>query len=264
MLTSYHVHTLRSDGEAPAADFVDAAIRLGVCELGLSDHYVLLPAGQSADWSMALDELPSYVAEIEELRERARGKLVIRCGVEADYDPGTVSDLNELLRAYPFDYVIGSVHFVDGFPIDRCKEDWDGIDQAQRNEVVLGYLDRVAGLARSGAFDFVGHFDLYKKFGYLPTIDVSRQIGAALDAIAASGMPVEINTAGLYKVIEEAYPSEAILRECARRSIPIIITADAHVPEDLTRSYAEAAELADRAGCRRVARFEARLLLPAG
>jgi histidinol-phosphatase (PHP family) len=258
MLTSYHVHTTRSDGEAAASDFVDAAVRIGLDELGISDHYVLLPAGKSAGWSMALDELPAYVAEIAELRGRVRGKLVVRCGLEADFDAATAAELGDILRAYPFDYVIGSVHFVDGFPVDKCKEEWDAITQPERNDIVLGYLDRIALMARSRLFDFVGHFDLYKKFGYLPTVDVSAETAGALDAVAAAGMPVEINTAGLYKDIREAYPSEAILRECARRSIPVVITADAHLPEHLTRGYAEASELARRAGCDRVAVYENR------
>lgn len=261
MLTSYHVHTARSDGEAKAADYIDAAIRLGLDELGFSDHYVLLAEGQSADWSMALDELPSYCAQIAELKQKMRGKLVVRCGLEADFDPATAAGLDEVLRSYPFDYVIGSVHFVDGFPVDRCKEDWDAITQAQRNDIVLGYLDRVTQMARTGYFDFVGHFDLYKKFGYLPTMNVSAQIDAALDAVAASGMPAEINSAGLVKDIAEVYPSEAILLKCAKRSIPVIITADAHLPEHLTRGYAEAGQLADRTGCRRVSQYENRRLI---
>jgi len=258
MLTSYHVHTIRSDGEATATDFAETAVRLRLDELGFSDHYVLLSKGKSADWSMPLDDLYAYCAEITELREKMSGKLVVRLGLEADFDPATASELGEVLRHYPFDYVIGSVHFVDGFPVDECKQKWDTLMQPQRNDIVIGYLDRIAQMARSGLFDFVGHLDLYKKFGYLPTVDVSSHIAAALDAIAASGMPIEINTAGLYKEIEEIYPSEAILRECRRRSIPILITADAHFPEHLTRGYAEARELAERVGYSNVVTFEGR------
>ncbi len=113
-------------------------------------------------------------------------------------------------------------------------------------------------MARTGAFDFVGHLDLYKKFGYLPTVDVSKWITRALDAIADAGMAVEINASGLVKPIGEPYPSEDILRQCRARSIPILITADAHTPQDLTRGYPEAQELAHRAGYDSVARFAGR------
>lgn len=258
MLTSYHVHTNRSDGEAPASDVVEAAIKLGLDELGISDHYVLLPGGKSSSWSMPLTDLPAYFAELDELREEVRGKLVIRSGVEADFDPGTYAELRDILAEHPFDYVIGSMHYVDGFPIDMNREPWDALSEAERNQIVVAYLDRMAQLAKSGVFDFVGHFDLYKKFGFLPTVDVSEQLATALDAIAAAGIPMEINTSGWYKDIKECYPSEHILREARRRSIPILITADAHYPEDLTRDFDKARLLASKVGYDSVAAFEKR------
>lgn len=260
MLTSYHVHTIRSDGESPARDFVDEAVQLGLDELGFSDHYVLLPAGTSASWSMPLTDISAYIGEIDALREQARDSLVVRCGIEADFEPDTVADLRDVLNSYPFDYVIGSVHFVDGFPVDECKEKWDVISQSDRNDIVRGYLDRIAQMARSGVFDFVGHLDLYKKFGYLPTVDISADMSLALDAIAAARMPIEINTSGLVKEIREIYPSEAVLRECRNRSIPVLITADAHRPEHLTRGYAEAVDLVERVGYDQVGVYENRRL----
>ncbi len=119
IVTSYHVHTIRSDGEAPARDFAEAALGMHLNELGFSDHYVLIEGGSVPDWSMALDELPNYCEEIENIRAEMHGKLTVRCGIEADFDPATVKELDKLLRDYSFDYVIGSVHFVDGFPVDE-------------------------------------------------------------------------------------------------------------------------------------------------
>lgn len=258
MLTSYHVHTIRSDGQAPARAFATAALKLPLDELGFSDHYVLVTGTKVPEWSMALDELPAYCAEIAELQAEMKDSLTIRCGLEADFDPATARELTEVLAAYPFDYVIGSVHFVDGFPVDECKQKWDDITPSERNDVALGYLDRIERMAESGIFDIVGHFDLYKKFGYLPTVDVSGPIARALDAAARSGMAVEINASGLVKHIGEPYPSEDILRQCFERSIPILITADAHAPEDLTRGYPEARSLALRAGYTATVAFEGR------
>lgn len=258
MLTSYHVHTNRSDGEAPARDFVKAALDIHLDELGFSDHYVLVTGAKVPAWSMALDELPDYCSEISQIQAEMRGRLAVRCGIEADFDSATAGELAEVLEQYPFDYVIGSVHFVDGFPVDECKQKWDEITQSERNEVALGYLDRIEQMARSGLFDIVGHFDLYKKFGYLPTVDVSEPVASALDAIAESRMALEINASGLVKQIGEPYPSEHILRQCRARSIRVVITADAHVPQDLTRGYEDARALARRAGYDCVVRFEGR------
>jgi histidinol-phosphatase (PHP family) len=164
-------------------------------------------------------------------------------GLEADFFPETIDQLRELTAAHKLDYIIGSVHFVDRFPIDENSENWDSLDENDRNDVIRCYWSRVAGMAKTGFFSFAGHLDLYKKFGHRPTVDISTDIAHALDAIAEAEMAVEISTAGLHKRAEEIYPSADILRECRRRKIPVLITADAHRADDLTRDYDKAKEL---------------------
>ena len=90
------------------------------------------------------------------------------------------------------------------------------------------------GLARSGIFDFVGHLDLYKKFGQRPSVDMSEHVNAVLDAIAQSGMAVELNTAGGHKDAREAYPSQGMVVGCRKRGIPMLVTSDAHHCSALT------------------------------
>ena len=48
-------------------------------------------------------------------------------------------------------------------------------------------------MAESGVFDFAAHLDLPKKFGFKPAANLSAESSAALDAIAAAGMAIEIN-----------------------------------------------------------------------
>lgn len=240
MIASYHVHSKNSDGETSIQELIDGALRAGLDEIGISDHYTLLEGGKTIEWSMPLDSLPAYFEEIRAAAESVSGKLIVRYGIEMDFDPGAVKDVAEVLRSYPFDYVIGSVHFVNGFPIDYDKSDWDKLSEDEVNGIIREYLVRIEQMARTELFDITGHFDLYKKFGYLPTVDVSDLITRALDAIALSGMSVEINTAGWHKDVQEAYPSAAILAECCRRGIPVVISADAHNPDHLTRDFSKA------------------------
>lgn len=249
MITSYHVHSTFSDGKNSIRELVAAAVDMGLDELGISDHYVYLADGESAWWSMPLSALPDYLAQIADAEKEHAGKITVRRGVEADFDPASAAELGEVLRAHPFDYVIGSVHFVDGFPIDDCKENWDRLNMSERDDMIRAYWARIAQMAGSRLFDFAGHLDLYKKFGHLPTADISSDISAALDSIAASSMAVEINTSGWYKPdILEAYPSPYIISECRKRSIPFVITADAHNAQDLTASFDKAAQALVNAG----------------
>ena len=102
------------------------------------------------------------------------------------------------------------MHIVDGFGIDGCASDWETLIQDERDDVIRAYWARVRQMARSGLFDIAAHLDLYKKFGYYPSVDISKDVEAALDAVATSGMSVELNTAGWHKPCHEEYPSPAI------------------------------------------------------
>src|SRR5258706_2855862 len=117
MLTSYHNHTSWSDGEPTIAEQLEAAVRFGLDEVGISDHYVLTTVGRQVDWSMPIDKLAEYVDEIKQQAVKFPG-VVVKLGIEADFFPETVEKLRTELAKYPFDFVIGSVHRVVGFPID--------------------------------------------------------------------------------------------------------------------------------------------------
>ncbi len=248
MLTSYHVHSNLSDGIADMEQMVLAAIGAGLKEVGISDHYLMFPNGQTLDWSMPLDFLPQYVERVLALKEKYKEHIIVRLGLEADYLPETVYELKAKLAEFPFDYVLGSVHVVDGFPIDDTPDYWEAIDQDKRNQISSTYWDRIKELADSRVFDIAGHLDLHKKFAYLPTIDLTNKIDAALDSIAAAGMCLELNTSGWHKPVKEQYPSGNILRSCLKRGIQVIVTADAHEPEHIRRDFEKATALLSELG----------------
>jgi histidinol-phosphatase (PHP family) len=218
MRTSYHCHTNLSDGGCAISDHIRAGVAAGLDEIGISEHYTLLP-GKRVSWSMAQAGLADYFRALRAARHEAGDGIIVRYGLEADFIPESVGELGRILAAYPFDYVIGSVHFIDDFPVDESADYWEALSQDQRNEMIRAYWARVTDMAKSGVFDIAGHLDLYKKFGHRATIDISADIAAALDAIAEAGMAVELNTSGM-SYVGEAYPSPAILRECYARLQP--------------------------------------------
>ncbi len=261
MLTSYHNHTNWSDGAPTLAAQIHAAQQIGLDELGISDHYVLRPDRVEVDWSMPLDLLGDYVLQIRAAALEVKG-LALRLGVEADFFPETVDEVRERLGVYPFDYLIGSVHYVEDFPIDETGQKWDALTVEERDEMWRMYWVRVRQMAESGTFDFVGHIDLAKKFGHRPTVDLRREAREALDAIRDADMAIEINTAGWSLPAQEAYPSLELLVEARKRAIPLLINADAHFPEFLTRDFQRARELAREAGYRELVRFQQRERIP--
>jgi histidinol-phosphatase (PHP family) len=260
-VTSYHNHTRWSDGAPTVAGHIQAARAAGLAELGISDHYTLHPSGRECEWSMAPDLLGDYVLHVRAAALETPD-LPVRLGVEACFFPETVADLRERLAPYPWDYVIGSVHEVAGFPIDSDARDWQQLSAAEVDDVWRGYWDRIQQLAASGVCDFIGHLDLPKKFGYRPTADLTAEAEAALDAVAAADLALEINTAGWSLPAGEAYPSPALLRGARARGIPLLINADAHFAEFLTRNFDRARTLAREAGYTELVRYEARRRSP--
>ena len=253
----YHVHT-RWCGHATGEmrDYVEAAIARGLAEIGFAAHMpVTIPIREKV--YLTREELALYADALPRLRDEYAGRIRILMGGECDFAPGREREIEELIALCPFDYVLGSVHFIDGWAHDNpaYKERWDAADVAA---VYRRYYELVAEAARSGYYDVVAHFDLVKKFGYQPEEDISDAEAAAADAVAEAGMTVEINAAGWDKPVGEQYPSERILRMLRERRIPICFGSDAHAPDQVARHFDRAHQLAREVGWSSVARFDSR------
>lgn len=255
MLATYHNHSTFSDGKHSIAEMVDAATALGVDELGVSDHLVLPPRGDVPAYAMNPDRLEEYITAIRSA-ERPGGPAM-RIGLEIDYFPEMEDELGSRLEVLPLDVRIGAVHCVDEFVVDSHPRAWKMLDESGRNAAHRGYWRRIEQMARSGLFDMVAHLDLPKKFGYHATDDLSDVVDAALDAIAAADLVVEVSTAGWHKPCLDAYPSIDLLQRCHSRHIAVTISADAHDAGHLVRDFKHAAERIAAVGYEHVARFDA-------
>jgi len=256
-LPSYHMHTRWSDGLATVESMVHQAAATGFEEIGISDHLAILPGAQPAPpWAIPPQRLAEYV---EAVRNAARGAdIAVRVGVELEFFPETFDELLNLVAPHPFDFLIGSVHFDGNFPIDADPRHWEHLSQAEVDTVHRHYWQRVADLARKGRVDFIGHLDLVKKFAFPAVANMDAVVAAALEAVAAAGLPVELNTAGWYKPCQDAYPSERLLRECCRRGIPVLISDDAHETAHIGRDFQRATEVLRRIGYRETLAFAKR------
>jgi len=223
----------------------DAAPWHKLAEIGFSDHLVLAPSTTGpVSWSIRPESLANYVEEVYAVRESST--IPVQLGLEVDFFPGQAEIVQDLLTPYAFHYLIGSVHFVEGFPVDESEEEWEGLSQSEIDDIHRKYWHLIAEMARTRAFQLAGHVDIVKKFGFRSTQDLTQEIATALDSIAAAGMTLELNTAGWGKPCHESYPSEVILREAIRREIPLVVTADAHRKADLSQYYDRAFDLLAR------------------
>jgi len=242
----YHIHTKRcghAKGEMTA--YVEKALKANLEEIGFSDH---LPFFHKRDpgYTMAPEELESYVEEVGTLKRRYP-QIRIKLGIEADYFPGREKETEAALKAHPFDFVVGSVHFIDGWGFDMPQEEksWQGKDV---NTIYRDYLGLLRQAAQLGLFDIIGHTDLVKKFGHRPTEDLGEEIEKTAAAFKEAGTAVEINTSGLRRPVREIYPAAEILKVYHRHAIPIVFGSDAHAPEEVGEDFDKAASHAKEAG----------------
>ena len=273
----YHVHTFYSDGEGSVEDCVQRALAVGLSEIGVADHVSGVP---SAPWELAsipLERMDDYVAEVLEAAAR-HDDITVLLGVEADYLPGHEDELAELLAAYPFQFVVGGVHVIDGFDFDnperRDDPRWSDTDavftanyDAVRAAVESTRVDvSGGGPARPGAeiarFDVIAHLDYVGLWGHTPGPAVEPALNAALDARAAHGCAIELNTDRFSDPAGVMYPSEDILRRACARGIPLVVSSDAHCPAHVGRLWDEAIALARRAGFTETLRMSDRTLVP--
>ncbi len=249
MIVDYHLH-LRDPEEridhtvAGIERFVETAAARGVDEIGFTEHVYYFRQTREV-WTLPYQtercvyDLDAYCDAVAEAKRQG---MPVRLGLEVDYVGSAQGRLAELLAPYPWDYLLGSVHWLDGLAVDQEPGIWA---EAPVEEVWRRYFAALAELAASGHVDVLAHPDLAKIFGRRPE---------RIEYPALEGVALEISTAGLHKPVGELYPDPAML---AGRP-PITLASDAHVPQNVGRDFDRALELARAAGYETVTVFERR------
>lgn len=263
---SYHNHTTFSDGAEQPCDFLPFAEAAGVAHLGFADHYYKATpdATTAPDWALQLDAVDTYFETIAQVKAIAPASIEIVTGLEFDWLDNSGAWLAPIAADPRLDYTIGSVHFVGKDSIDLTRFYWERLSRDEINHVTRRYWQTLCDMVNSQLFDIAGHLDLVKKFNFYPTEDMSDVIADTLDAIADTHMTVELNTAGWRKDCKACYPTEAILRECFRRNIPVTLSSDAHQAHLVAADFDRGADILARVGYTHVAQFRKRerILVP--
>jgi histidinol-phosphatase (PHP family) len=258
-LPDYHIHThLCKHATGAMEEYVEHAIGAGIVEMGFADHMPVMPEPQ---FCMSDADLPVYVSRVLELRERYRDRITIRLGCEMDIVPGRIDDIEHIIAAYPFDYVIGSIHYLNDWPFDQRQ--YRGVfEDGDVDAIYRRYFESLIEGAGLGFFDIIGHIDIIKCLGYFPTDDVPAIFGDVAAALASHGLAVELNMSGLDKPCAEQYPSAILLAILAEHGIPVTVGSDAHAPDQVARHYDLARDLLIAAGYDSVLTFDRRTPTP--
>ena len=201
----------------------------------------------------AVEDIERYVDAVS---GAAAAGLPVRLGLELDWVPGREADIRALAGAYPWDYLLGSYHWLGDREFDHAANSvWDVLPA---EEVWRRYVDGFCQAARSGLYDSMSHPDLAKVFGHRPEPEPLELYGAMADAAAEAGVCVEVSTAGYRRALGELYPAPRLLAMFRERDVPVTLGSDAHAPAGVGRDFPRALAELRTAGYETVTLFHRR------
>lgn len=253
MRIDLHNHTLFCNhATGTMREYIVKAIELGIDVYGFSEH---APMDFDQHYRLRFDDIKRYETEVLALKEEFSNDISVVLGYEVDFMQH-IPMLDVILKA-KVDYLIGSVHFLDGWGFDN-PEFIGTYENSDIDKIWQDYFDCIEAMAKSNLFDIVGHLDLIKIFKYMPKKEVTIIAKKAMSAIKKANMVVEINPAGFRKPIHEQYPSTKLLEMCYELDIPITFGSDAHAVNQVGFCYEEAVSMAKTIGYTQCVTFQQR------
>ncbi|MEQ6355061.1 histidinol phosphate phosphatase domain-containing protein [Lysinibacillus sp. M3] len=264
--------------------YLQQAKQLGLREVGIVDHlyrfketrayferYMQLDDNEVGRaqryWldSVMTESMDDFVSAINRAKEKwSLHGISLKLGIEADYFVGGEEELATLLEGYPWDYVIGSVHFVDGWGFDNPQtqyifEDMDATTLQQNYERFFATVEK---MIHSSMFDFVAHLDNFKVFNYKveDAIFLDSWYESIAKALVTTNTATELN-AGLYYryPVNEICPGPRFLQILMEQGVAFTVSSDAHFPDDLGKFTFANADLLKSLGVQSIVGFEQRV-----
>jgi histidinol-phosphatase (PHP family) len=226
-------------------DVCRQAIACGLTEIAFTEHVDLMPA----DAGYGHFRPGAFMAEVNRCRTCFGDQLRILAGVEVGEPHRFPAEVKALLESYPFDLVIGSLHWVGEEPIFLPPAYYDRRPPAQ---AFGDYFAELAVLCQAGGFDVLGHLDVIKRYCPDPAYEVwqyEQAIRLALQALVEHGIALEINTSTLCRLLAQSSPDETVVRWYREMGGErLTFGSDAHAPERLTAGWEHAVRLARQTG----------------
>jgi len=234
MLVDCHMHTpFCGHAIGEPIEFAMAAMEKGLKLITFTCHIPMeWEAFGQAGIRMRRDQLDDYAAEIRETAEQMEPLgLEVLCGIEAEVfpDESHMHPMDEILAAYDFDFVLGSLHaqcqsYGQWLTKNKVKDDAMRVDS---------YFRHLIDGAQSGRYDSMSHPDVIRTYGVVNHFDPSAHeevIRAFLQTLADEDVCMEVNTSGLTKGAFEVHPDPMILDWAQETGVKLTIGSDAHMP----------------------------------
>jgi len=265
-----HQHSLYSDGNAQPEKYIEKATELNFSAIGFTEHS---PLPFDNPFSLKQENVKIYISEIDSLKQKYDGKIKIYRALEMDFIPGMSEDFNYWANECKTDYLIGSVHLVspgNGNPLwftdgpDPKIYD-EGIQKFFGGDVkkaVKTFFHQTNQMIETQAFDIIGHFDKIKMHNadrFFSDEDKWYRdlLDETIELIKNKNLIVEINTRGIYKKrSDKLFPDGYALKRVKDLNLPIIISSDAHKPEEINSLFDFTVDYLKKLGFKEMMGFE--------
>lgn len=284
-MIDYHLHlwphTERDSSLAVEhlIQYFEKAAESGITEIAVTEHLFRF---KQADWLLSKwwnsQDDPMYLrhsmenywyfhigADLDKYVETVlKAKAInssIKLGLEVDFYPGQMDRVSKLLSDYPFDVLLGSVHWIKTWRFDDLDDpismkEWNLRDAKKAWQ---DYLNSFEELVRCGCVDVVAHPDLIKVTGVFPDEGFKKEFEDSVVSVIHNYKTVtELSSAGFRKPIKEQYPSVSILKQLAQKDTKFTLASDAHSLKDVGDQISDLAKLLSSFGIDKLASFEKR------
>lgn len=251
----YHTHSVFSDDStAPLSAMIEQAVKLGLDEIAVTDHFDPDYADPSIPFTL---DYSDYHAAITQMQETYKGKIKIVRGLEVGLQSHVLEDCEQVVSAHPYDFVLGSIHCAEK------KELYGGSFYSGRSleeSYVAYYRSFYECLKNYKNYCVAGHLNIVER--YMPGrpdpdtyIDLVKDL---LRLIIEDGKGIELNTSSFrYKMGDRLTPSVEMLKLYRSMGGEIItVGSDAHTPQYLADHFEYAEEVLKSVGFRYITVFE--------
>lgn len=259
----YHLHTdFSSDSETPMEEMILAGIKAGLRTMCFTEHLDYdYPVPEDAPFLTFLLDTDAYLKKTKELASKYTGKCEVLFGIELGIQPHLYDDLKKITTFYPFDFVIGSTHLVDG--VDPYYPDFfDGYGERRAYERYFEHC--VENIKAFPQLDSFGHLDYIVRYGpnqnkYYSYKEYSDYIDEILKLLVYNGIALEVNTGSFKYGMNVTNPDFDIIKAYHKMGGELItVGSDAHVPMFVANKFDLVNELLTQAGFKYYTEFKER------
>ena len=260
----FHMHTsFSTDCQSDMETMLEGAVNKGMKVVCITDHWDQdFPEkyGKPGEALFRFD-LDEYFQKLEKIKAMFAGKVEVRFGVELGLQVHLETEYARLIEKYPFDFVIGSLHLVEG-----TDPYYGEVFQKQSDAEVYrkAFCETAENLKCIKDFDVLGHIDYIVRYGkqkekFYTYEEVRDEIEEILKNLIATGRGLEVNTAGWKYGLKFCHPQPGIIKRYRELGGEIItIGSDAHLPEHVGYEFSRAEEVLRQCGFRYYAQFRNR------